>query len=72
MKVLKMLGMVCHIQNLAPKNTSSGFKSTEGIGVHLHTATSLPRHSRWGAATIKWLKLAGLVSILALIQRDVV
>lgn len=55
-----MLGKVYHglfhglPWNLAPKSTSSGLKSTEGIGllklsgVHLHTATSLLRHSRGG------------------------
>lgn len=47
-----MLGKVHHVLNLAPKNTSSGVKSIQGIGllkpsgVHLHTATSLLRHSR--------------------------
>lgn len=55
-----MLGKVYHglfhslSWNLALENTSSGLKSTEGIGllkpsgVHLHAATSLLRHSSRG------------------------
>lgn len=71
-----MFGKVYHVQNLAPKNTSSGLKSIQGIGllkpsgVHLHTATSQLRHSR-GGTTTKWLKLDCPVPILALVQGDV-
>lgn len=52
--VAGLFGKVYHVQNLAPKDTSSGLKHIQGIGllkpsgVHLHTATPLLRHSSGG------------------------
>lgn len=72
-----MLDKVYHVQNLASKNTSSDLKSTEG---HRITETQLCAFTHChftakaqyeGTTTIKWLKLAGPVSLLALVQGDV-